>query len=430
MEGKIQDRQTLSPFPTIPSSLLLSISDAVRRLSGSDLSVKLTQGLEDVSTALCQLITRSQREKSSTSVVVVGARGSGKSTAVNRALTRISQKLSDRIVIARLSGLLHAEPGAAYDGIATALKRGGEGIGNALGAITEKVQEMRKNNTTFVVVLDDFEKFVTGGQEVLYNLMNIVHCDELSSIVIGMSSKIDAIDGLEKRVKSRFSQRQLIMKCPTSYDECEGFLKSALLNSDDDPSFQEVIKKVFEGSDLRNAFAMQLLRNNALGRIIRSLTIAFDSMALYGDIKPSTILTAVRVIGGAHSNDNILEESLKHISTLELCLLASVVRLYHKEKDKGKRITFDDVFAEYKSLEFGGNKGWGRVDAEHATFGKGVALKAWERLVEAGLAGWNGGGRKELRVVYLNVEEPEIHGALKDDRIVTVIQRWGNAWLE
>merc|ERR1719223_2389547 len=76
-----------------------------------------------------------------------------------------------------------------------------------------------KRARTMVMVLDQFEYFCSRArQTLLYNLFDIAQEAGVHLSVIGTSEKMDVIDSLEKRIRSRFSMRHLELALPTTMD--------------------------------------------------------------------------------------------------------------------------------------------------------------------------------------------------------------------
>lgn len=65
-------------------------------------------------------------------------------------------------------------------------------------------------------VLDHFEAFtLPSKQSLLYNLFNLTHSPNADVALIGMTCQVDVTESLEKRIRSRFSHRQIFLPCPT-----------------------------------------------------------------------------------------------------------------------------------------------------------------------------------------------------------------------
>jgi hypothetical protein len=69
-----------------------------------------------------------------------------------------------------------------------------------------------------ILVLDDLEHFVVGHQRqtLLYALLNAAYHRNAVLCIVGISSTTNVPELLEKRVRSRFSQKQLVVLQPPS----------------------------------------------------------------------------------------------------------------------------------------------------------------------------------------------------------------------
>jgi origin recognition complex subunit 4 len=70
-----------------------------------------------------------------------------------------------------------------------------------------------------VILLDEFDLFVTHPrQTLLYNLFDIAQARKAPIAVIGLTTKVDVTEMLEKRVKSRFSHRYVYIPLPKTFE--------------------------------------------------------------------------------------------------------------------------------------------------------------------------------------------------------------------
>lgn len=68
-----------------------------------------------------------------------------------------------------------------------------------------------------VFILDEFDLFASHPrQTLLYNLFDIAQARKAPIAVLGVTTKIDVVETLEKRVKSRFSHRYVHLPLPRS----------------------------------------------------------------------------------------------------------------------------------------------------------------------------------------------------------------------
>lgn len=80
-------------------------------------------------------------------------------------------------------------------------------------------------STAVVFVMDEFDLFATHArQTLLYNLFDIAQARKAPIAVLGLTTKIDVVESLEKRVKSRFSHRYVYLplarSLPAFWDIC------------------------------------------------------------------------------------------------------------------------------------------------------------------------------------------------------------------
>ena len=86
-----------------------------------------------------------------------------------------------------------------------------------------------KTSASVIFVLDSFDEFMTHPrQALLYNLFDIAQSRKAPIAVICIGRQVNAIDGLEKRVKSRFGGRILQVGRPKSKDEFREVCTAAL----------------------------------------------------------------------------------------------------------------------------------------------------------------------------------------------------------
>lgn len=81
-----------------------------------------------------------------------------------------------------------------------------------------------------VFILDEFDLFATHPrQTLLYNLFDIAQARKAPIVVLGLTTRIDVVESLEKRVKSRFSHRYVHLSLPRSIPAFWEICKQGLL---------------------------------------------------------------------------------------------------------------------------------------------------------------------------------------------------------
>lgn len=72
---------------------------------------------------------------------------------------------------------------------------------------------------TVIILLDEFDQFASANrQQALYNLLDSLQTTKAQAAIVGISSRGDVLELLEKRVVSRFSHRTFVVPkpCPST----------------------------------------------------------------------------------------------------------------------------------------------------------------------------------------------------------------------
>lgn len=174
------------------------------------------------------------------SALLVGHRGSGKTLIVDRALDTLRRSHgSDAFIAIKLNALLHTDDKLAIREIARQLD-------SRLTTKSKVTFEQRAINETFsnillglggnsdtgkaipiIFVVEEVEKFADRSkQTLLYNLFELSNSLAAPICVMGVTTKVTTRELLEKRVRSRFSQRIITIRRPA---EISDFWDSAKL---------------------------------------------------------------------------------------------------------------------------------------------------------------------------------------------------------
>lgn len=177
------------------------------------------------------MFERTIRDNEGHSALIIGPRSSGKSAIVERALKALDSTYPGEFITIRLNANMHADDKTALREVARQLdlsvqKEGNyqdpgqansfeqrtitDTFTNILATLdqTAKSKYGREQSVSIIFVIDEFEKF-TGStkQTLLYNLFDLSQSSSVPICVVGISTKITTRELLEKRVRSRFSQR-------------------------------------------------------------------------------------------------------------------------------------------------------------------------------------------------------------------------------
>ncbi|WZC14516.1 hypothetical protein CJI82_00042 [Candidozyma auris] len=181
-------------------------------------------------------------DREGTSGLLIGPRGTGKSLVVNRALENLQKQYGRSFITVKLNATHHSDDKLALREIARQLdvnatsddanKRTFEqrAISDTFTNILLALDSKTPGGTPIVFVIDEIERF-TGStkQTLLYNLFDLSQSSKVPICVLGISTKITTRELLEKRVRSRFSQRMITTHESSSIEEFWNNAKLSLL---------------------------------------------------------------------------------------------------------------------------------------------------------------------------------------------------------
>lgn len=207
--------------------------------------------------AVHQLIEHTVTAGEGNSMLLIGARGSGKTSLVNKVLSEVSKDNVDEYHVVRLNGFIHTDDKIALREIWRQLGKemdieedGGPGKNYAdtlttllalLSHPSEQTGEMTDQVAKAVIfIMDEFDLFATHPrQTLLYNLFDIAQSRKAPIAVLGLTTRIDVSNSLEKRVKSRFSHRYVHLSLAKTFTSFQEMCKSSLLIQPDQLSVEE-----------------------------------------------------------------------------------------------------------------------------------------------------------------------------------------------
>jgi origin recognition complex subunit 4 len=114
-----------------------------------------------------------------------------------------------------------------------------------------EISQLESDQTakSVIFILDEFDLFTTHPrQTLLYNLFDIAQARKAPIAVLGVTTKIDVVERLEKRVKSRFSHRYVHLPLPRSLAAYWEICRQGLL-SDMDEAVEEGFDPGLPGYD-------------------------------------------------------------------------------------------------------------------------------------------------------------------------------------
>lgn len=231
----------------------------LKRLISSSLPLAPPKHLESQFKQLHSVLKSTVASSESNSLLLLGPRGSGKTMLLDLALRDLEDEHPADFHVVRLNGFLQTDDRLALREIWRQLgysrnleEAETEDIGASyadtmasLLSLLSHADEMeieeaeddelssmagQRMTKSIVFILDEFDLFTTHSrQTLLYNLFDIAQSRKAPIVVVGCSSRMDVIECLEKRVKSRFSHRWVLVPGCKSMLEWDTEVKTALM---------------------------------------------------------------------------------------------------------------------------------------------------------------------------------------------------------
>ncbi|XP_077426840.1 origin recognition complex subunit 4 [Vanacampus margaritifer] len=383
---------------------------------------------------LLGLLQRTAIQGESNSVLIIGPRGSGKTALLKCVLRDLLQEkeVQKNLLQVHLNGLLQTDDRIALKEITRQLNLENVVGDKVFGSFAENLvfllEALKKGdrNTTRPVlfVLDEFDLFAHHkNQTLLYNLLDVSQSAQAPVAVVGLTCRLDVLELLEKRVKSRFSHRQIHLLNSLSFTQyLERVGSQFSLPGDfpdrrfaqewnrgvqslcEDKSVEEILRRHYNFSkDFRSLHMLLML---CLSRI----------STVNPTIKPADVLEASRLcFSDAKSN------MLHGLSILELCLVIAMKHL--NDVYEGEPFNFQMVHNEFKKF-------LQRKSNSMYNFEQPVVMKAFEHLQQLEMIrpvdGPSAKTQREFQLMKLTLDNSQIIEALqKYPQCPTDIKQWG-----
>lgn len=231
------------------------------------------KGIDNEYRKVFQLIEQTVIAGEGNSLLIMGARGCAKTAVVESIISTLSQEHKDDFHVVHLNGLLHTDDRLAVREIWRQLGRETNTEDEAakvnnyadtmstLLALLSHPEELYGSKgspgaiataKSVIIVLDEFDLFATHPrQTLLYNLFDIAQARKAPLAVIGVTTKVDVTEMLEKRVKSRFSHRYVFLPLPKTLETFSEICLAAL-----DMNEQEILDDNNPDGDLDTSCLM------------------------------------------------------------------------------------------------------------------------------------------------------------------------------
>ncbi|KAI8964360.1 origin recognition complex subunit 4 C-terminus-domain-containing protein [Daldinia sp. FL1419] len=389
------------------------------RCSGSRL-IKLCGQTEAYDKAF-QLVEQTVLAGEGNSMMVIGARGSGKTTLMEEIVSNLRAEHHEEFHVVRLNGFIHTDDKLALkeiwrqlgkemnleDDLINKTNNYADTMASLLALLSHPAEitgaEDGVTSKSVVFIIDEFDLFTTHArQTLLYNLFDIAQARKAPIAVLGLTTRIDVVESLEKRVKSRFSHRYVYMSLPKTLPAYWDVCRQGLSVDEEDldrEGFDTSLKGLYEFRDywdkkietlhktpsFEDHLEYHYYTTKSVPAFLTSCILPLSAISTSSlDLAIPSSLTGCISLEPAESKLHLLAT----LSDLELALLISAARLdiiAHTDT-----VNFAMAYDEYSS-QMGkqrvqsASSGMLALGAGARTWGRGVAAVAWERLVSLGI---------------------------------------------
>eukprot|EP00731_Ephydatia_muelleri_P032304 Em0023g811a len=354
------------------------------------------------------------------SLLLVGPRGSGKSWVVEDTFRELSSnpKCKGNFIKVYLNGLIHTDDRLALLDIAHQLQvetNMDESLhlsyASALNYLLTTVHSGGRASKSVIFILDSFDLFTHHkNQMLLCNLFDFTRSANTPIAIVGLTRRLDVTEMLEKRLRSRYSHRQILLLCDYRFEEYMEISRSLLSLPDSftDKAYlkewrlhlEELLKSPKVVTVLRKQHAV----SPNLHTLKSLLMLPVCKLGISGQfLDPVHFLFAYSMV-----NQDSMSVMLRGVSILELCLVIAMKQLV---KNTGaETFNFEMVYDEYRRFT-------NQVSSHSVEFfSKPVAMKAFEHLISLEFVYPEDGGssciQREYQPVVLLLMDGQIEQAV------------------
>ncbi|XP_028397780.1 origin recognition complex subunit 4-like [Dendronephthya gigantea] len=410
------------------------IHDTIKRRVFADDMVPHLIGLDNQIKELQELVLKCSDYGESNSALLVGPRGNGKSTAVSYVLKTLQEKRKlENLLQVKLNGLVQTDDKLALKEITCQLQLENSVGDKIFGSFAENLifllEALRTGNKDcrpILFILDEFDLFIFHkNQTLLYNLFDISQSAQNPVLVIGLTCRLDIVEHLEKRVKSRFSHRQIHFFNDFVFGDYIDIFRSIVAvppkfsNKTTARIWNKNVEALCEDSNFRDILYENYCYNKSIRGLHALMTMPVSLLSRnYPFLVTGDFAEA--------KNDLIIDHKsvvLHGLSVLELCLLIAMKYLVETFDDGA--FNFQMVFNEYQ--KFVRTRGHSLQ-----SFDKTVVLKAFEHLLALELVksvdGVAANTPKEYRPLSLLVEPYQITDVVRSyPECPTELTQWATS---
>ncbi|KAJ8985937.1 hypothetical protein NQ317_010694 [Molorchus minor] len=389
------------------------------------------------------LIQRTVECGESNSALLIGPRGSGKTILVNDVLHELQTNSSflDDVIIVKLHGLIHTDDRLALKSTTSQMNLDNAVDGKVFGSFAENLAFLlaclrtgeKRTSKAVIFILEEFDLFCAHhNQTLLYNLFDVSQSAQTPICVLGITCRLDVIELLEKRVKSRFSHRQVFLFPCDENINIESHLDHMLkrieyyLMIPEDLKMNSMIKKQWN-TDLKNLLVDKKFKNviqrladiDLNERTLKNILFKVVSHLNSGKLTVNTFQEQINLL----EKDDITQV-IQDLTVLELCLI--IAMKHHEEIYDNHPMNFEMVLSRY--IKFA------NANSNIQGVQRPVIMKAFEHIQNLELISIISGGssriQKEYQFFKLLVTPRQISEAVKNSvGLPTEVVQWANSSL-
>ncbi|XP_033020279.1 origin recognition complex subunit 4 [Lacerta agilis] len=334
---------------------------------------------------LLELLKRTAINGESNSVLIIGPRGSGKTLLTCHVLKKLMEvkEVRENTLQVHLNGLLQTNDKIALKEITRQLNLENVVGDKVFGSFAENLTFLlealkrgdRAHSCPVLFILDEFDLFVHHkNQTLLYNLFDVSQSAQTPIAVVGLTCRLDILELMEKRVKSRFSHRQIYLMNSFDFKKYLNICKEQLSLPAEFPEksfiqkWNKNVQSLLEDQKVQDVLQNQFHYSKDLRSLFTLLMLASSSITVsHPYINASDLLEA-----GKHCRMDSKANIVHGLSVLELCLIIAMKHL--NDTYEGEPFNFQMVYNEYQRFVQ-------RKAHTVYSFEKPVVMKAYEHLL-------------------------------------------------
>uniref|UniRef100_A0A8C0TFA9 Origin recognition complex subunit 4 n=1 Tax=Canis lupus familiaris TaxID=9615 RepID=A0A8C0TFA9_CANLF len=262
------------------------------------------------------------------------------SPLINHALKELMEveEVSENVLQVHLNGLLQINDKIALKEITRQLNLENVVGDKVFGSFAENLSFLlealkkgdRSSSCPVIFILDEFDLFTHHkNQTLLYNLFDISQSAQTPLAVIGLTCRLDILELLEKRVKSRFSHRQIHLMNSFGFPQYLKIFKEQLSLPAEFPDklfsekWNENVQCLMEDRSVREVLQKHFNVSKNLRSLHMLLMLALNRVTTSHPFMTAADLMEANQLCSMDSKANIVHG----LSVLEICLIIAMKHL-------------------------------------------------------------------------------------------------------